>query len=327
MSAAAAVVAANEMPSGDRRAAIALLSLDEEIASKVLARMSERDVRRLAEIVEDLGEVSSGTIEKVLLELERGMVNPLAIAHTGGHRYMRKLADKAFGSDRAQKLFGVPEVQVSEPLQLLRTARATALAQLQPKVASKVISVMEPELAADVCARIADLEEIPEHAVAEASESLVRALEAVGGLASSDARSEFDGLAYSAAVVNEMATTAGDELLAKISEADDKTATRIREAMFTFEDLGRIATREIANLLRAIQSETIVVALQTAPPELREHFLASLSQRAATTLRDDLAGVQPKRLSEVEAAQREVVECAMRLAAEGKLTMPERGAE
>jgi flagellar motor switch protein FliG len=335
--------AAFEMPSGDRRAAIALLSLDEELASKVLARMSERDIRRLAEVVEDLGEVSTPTIERVLLELERGMVDPLAIARTGGHKYMRKLADKAFGADRASKLFGLPEVVVSEPLQLLRTARATALAQLladehpqiaavvltqlQPKVAAKVIAVMEPELAADVCARVAELEEIPEHAVAEASESLVRALEAVGGLASSDSRSEFDGLAYSAAMVNEMATTAGDELLAKISEADDKTATRIREAMFTFEDLGRIATREIANLLRAVQSETIVVALQTAPPELREHFLASLSQRAATTLRDDLASVQPKRLSEVEAAQREVVECAMRLAAEGKLTMPERGAE
>src|SRR5580704_4751808 len=196
----------SEVPSGDRRAAIALLSLDEELASKVLARMPERDVRRLAEIVEDLGEVSSATIEKVLLELERGIVDPLATARTGGHKYMRKLADRAFGSERAQRLFGIPTPQVSEPLQLLRTARATALAQLlseehpqiaavvltqlQPKVAAKVIALMEPELAADVAARIAELEEIPENAVAEASESLVRALEAAGGLASSDSRSE-----------------------------------------------------------------------------------------------------------------------------------------
>jgi flagellar motor switch protein FliG len=71
----------------------------------------------------------------------------------------------------------------------------------------------------------------------------------------------------------------------------------------------------------------LVVALQTATPELREHFLASLSQRASSTLRDDLGAAAPKRLSEVEAAQREVVEAAMKLAAEGKLTMPARGGE
>ncbi len=241
------------MPSGDRRAAIALLSLDEDLASKLLSRMAERDVRRLAEVVEDLGEVSSAVISNgVLGEFERGITDPLATARTGGQRYMRKLADKAFGSDRAQKLLGAPE-PVSEPLQLLRTARATALArlladehpqiaavvltQLQPKVAAKVLAAMEPDTAADLAARIAELEEIPEHAVAEASESLVRALEAAGGLATTDARSEFDGLAFSAAMVNEMDTTAGDELLAKIAEADDKAATRIREAMFTFEDL------------------------------------------------------------------------------------------
>lgn len=330
--------------SGDRRAAIALLSLDEELASKVLARMPEHEVRRLADIVEDLGDVSSATIDKVLLELERGMVDPLAIAKTGGQKYMRKLADKAFGSEKAHKLFGNQITAASsEPLQLLRSARIPTLAQLlaeehpqiaavvitqlQPGIAAKVLALMEPEASADLAMRISELEEIPEHAVAEASESLVRALEAAGGLASSDSRSEFDGLAFSAAMVNEMASNAGDELLQKIGEHDERAATRIREAMFTFEDLGRIAAREIANLLRSVQSETVVTALQTAMPELKEHFLSSLSQRAATTLRDDLSAAAPKRLSEVEQAQREIVEAAMRLGAEGKLTMPARGGD
>nr|HEX4316668.1 FliG C-terminal domain-containing protein [Kofleriaceae bacterium] len=330
-----------EILSGDRRAAIALLSLDEELASKVLSRMAEHDVRRLADVVEDLGEVSASMIERVMLDLERGMIDPLATARTGGQKYMRKLADKAFGTDKAQKLFGLPEPSMSEPLALLRTARENALAQLlaeehpqiaavvltqlPAKMASKVLMLMEPDMAADLASRISEIEEIPEHAVAEASESLVRALEVAGGLATSDTRAEFDGLAFSASLVNEMSSTAGDELLAKIAEGDEKAATRIREAMFTFDDLARINTREIANLLRAVQSEVVVAALQTATPELREHFLTSLSQRAQATLRDDLSSAQPKRLSEVEAAQREIVDAAMRLGAEGKLTMPERG--
>ena len=255
---------------------------------------------------------------------------------------MRRLADRAFGIDRAQKLFGVP-APTPEPLQLLRGARVSALAQLladenpqiaavvltqlAAEIAARVLALMPPDISADLATRISELEEIPEHAVTEASESLVRALESIGGLANSDVRAEFDGLAFSAAIVNQMSSSAGDELLGKIAEADEQAATRIREAMFTFDDLTRISTREMGNLLRAVQSETLVTALQTATSELRDHFLASLSQRAAATLRDDLAAAAPKRLSEVEGAQREIVEAAMKLATEGKLTMPNRGGE
>lgn len=327
---------------GPHKAAIALLSLDEEVASRVLSKMAEQDVRRLVDAVDQLDEVAGDTIANVLEELERGLVSPLAMVRSGGTKYVRKLADRAFGTEKAQKLFGVPAAP-SEPLQLLRTARVTSLAQLlveehpqvaavvitqlQASFAAKVLAEMPPEVAADLASRIADLEEIPEHAVAEASESLVRALEAAGGLASSDQRAEFDGLAFSASIVNEMSTEAGDELLGRIAEGDEKIATRIREAMFTFEDLERIAAREMGQLLRGVQSEVLVTALQTAAPSLRDHFLSSLSQRAAATLRDDLSAASPKRLSEVENAQREIVEVAMKLAGEGKLTMPARGGE
>jgi flagellar motor switch protein FliG len=338
----ATLPAIQKQPSGPQKAAIALLSLDEEVAALVLAKMAEHDVRKLVDAVEDLEDVAPQIIENVLTDLERGLTNPLAMVRSGGSKYVRKLADRAFGSDRAQKLFGVAPPP-SEPLQLLRTARvgslaqllgeehpqiaAVVLTQLAPGVASKVLAEMPDALAADLTARISNLDEIPEHAVAEASESLVKALESMGGLAGSDARAEFDGLAFSAAIVNEMSSDDGDELLGKIAESDEGCASRIREALFTFEDLDRIAPREMGNLLRQIQTEALVTALQTATPELRDHFLSSLSQRAAATLRDDLAAAPPKRISEVEAAQREVVETAMKLAAEGKLTMPARGGE
>jgi flagellar motor switch protein FliG len=327
---------------GPKKAAIALLSLDEEIATQVLSKMPEADVRKLVDAVEQLDDVGGDVIASVLEELERGIQSPLAMVKSSGTKYVRKLADAAFGTERAQKLFGVV-APPSEPIQLLRTARVNAIAQLlgeeHPQiaavvltqlpagVAAKVLGLMSQEAAADLTARISELEEIPEHAVAEASESLVRALEIAGGLANSDARSEFDGLAFSAAIVNELSTEAGDDLLGKIAERDESISTRIREAMFTFEDLQRIAVRELGNLMRSVQSETLVTALQTATSELRDHLLASLSQRASATLRDDLAAASPKRLSEVESAQREVVDAAMKLAGEGKITMPQRGGE
>jgi len=333
---------AAESLTGPRRAAIALLSLDEDVAAMVLKKMSETDIRRLSEAIEELGTVGTDLIIRVLENLERDIIDPLAVVRSGGPAYMRKLADKAFGVDKAQKLFKVPP-PTPEPLMLMRSAKPNALAQLlseehpqiaavvltqlPPRVASKVLALMEPELAAELASRISELEEIPEHAVTEASESLVRALEAAGGLAGSDSRAEFDGLAFSASIVNEMTQDDGDNLLGKIAERDEQAASRIREAMFTFEDLQRIAQREMGNLLRSVQSEVLVTALQTATPELKEHFLGSLSQRAAATLRDDMASAPPKRISEVEAAQKEIVEAAMRLSAEGKITLPARGSE
>jgi flagellar motor switch protein FliG len=329
---------------GPQKAAIALLSLDEEVATQVLAKMAEADVRRLVEAVEQLDDVGGDVITSVLEDLERGITSPLAVVRTGGTKYVRKLADAAFGSDRAQRLFGsVAVAPITNPLELLRTARVNAIAQLLTEehpqiaavvltqlhapVAAKVLALMPTDQAADLAARISELEEVPEHAVAEASESLVRALELAGGLATSDARQVFDGLAFSAAIVNEMSSEAGDELLGKVAERDETIASRIREALFTFEDLLRIASRELGNLMRAVQSETLITALQTATSELRDHLLGALSQRAAATLRDDLSTASPKRLSEVEAAQREVFEAAMKLGGEGKLTMPGRGGE
>ena len=336
-----AVANQNTLP-GPHKAAIALLSLDEEVAALVLGRMAEHDVRKLVDAVDELDDVSSETIAKVLGEYEQGLTSPLAMVRSGGNKYVRKLADRAFGYEKAQKLFGVAPPP-SEPLQLLRSARVNSLAQLladehpqiaavvltqlAPGMAAKILNLMPKPVASDLAMRISELDEIPEHAIAEASESLVRALEAAGGLSSNDPRSEFDGLAFSAAIVNELTQEEGDELLGGIAESNETAASRIREAMFTFEDLQRIATREMGGLLRSIQSEVLVTALQTGTPELREHFLASLSQRAASTLRDDLGAAAPKRLSEVEAAQREVVEAAMKLAAEGKLTMPSRGGD
>jgi flagellar motor switch protein FliG len=168
---------------GPQKAAIALLSLDEEIATQVLGKMTEPDVRRLVEAVEALDDVRSEVITSVLEDLERGISSPLAVVKTGGTKYVRKLADAAFGSDRAGKLFGVI-TPPTDPLQLLRTARVNAIAQLlteehpqiaavvmtqlESSVAAKVLALMPQDTAADLTARISELEEIPEHAVAEA---------------------------------------------------------------------------------------------------------------------------------------------------------------
>ena len=324
---------------GRQSAAIAVLALDEELAAQILAQLEEPDLKALAKAVDELDVVKDETLARVIEDLEKALTGPMSVSRAGGRAYMRKIATAALGDDRAQELFAAPAPPPVNTTELLRSARVSTLAdllveehpqiaavvltQLPARTTSKVLSLMPAAVAADLLARVAELDEIPD--LAEASESLVRALAAAGGLATSDQRSEFDGLAFSAQILNELPQDEGDKLLEQVADRDDAAARRIREAMFTFEDLMRIDGREIAGLLRAIQADTLVVALQTAANDPRDHFLNALSKRAAATLRDDLSAMPPKRVSEVEAAQREIVELTMRLAAEGKLTLPPRG--
>ena len=211
-------------------------------------------------------------------------------------------------AERAQKLFGIA-APPSEPLQLLRTARvnvARAAARrgapadrrrrADPAAAARrregARADAAAEIAADLAARISELEEIPEHAVAEASESLVRALEAAGGLATQRcARRVRRPRVLAPSIVNEMSSDAGDELLGEIAERDETIATRIREAMFTFEDLA--ADRRLARWADCCARSRARRSSPRCRPrrrELRDHFLgvavaARRARRCATTCR------------------------------------------
>jgi flagellar motor switch protein FliG len=339
-----AMNAAKHNLSGPHKAAIAVLALDEELAAKVLSQLDEDDLRKLARAVNELDHVGDDTLAVVFEELDRALHGKGAsVIGAGATAYMRRLTGSAIGEERAARLFAPVAAAEPAPIEVLRTARVEALAdllieehpqiaamvltQLPARLASKVLRQMPAQAAGDLLARLSDLDEVPEHAVTEASESVVRALASAGGLSTSDRRADFDGLAFSAALLNEMPKDDGDRMLERVAEHDDAAAKRLREAMFTFEDLMRVDQRQMATLLRAASNEALITALQTAGDDLREHFLGALSKRAAGTLRDDLAAMPPRRVAEVEAAPREIVELATRMAAEGTLQLPPRGEE
>jgi flagellar motor switch protein FliG len=70
-----------------------------------------------------------------------------------------------------------------------------------------------------------------------------------------------------------------------------------------------------------VQSESLVIALKGATPELREKVFRNMSTRAAETLREDLEARGPVRLSEVETEQKELIKITRRLADEGEIVI------
>ena len=122
-------------------------------------------------------------------------------------------------------------------------------------------------------------------------------------------------------------TTVETAVLDFVREADNDLAQKIMDNMFTFDDLVNLDDKGIQSLMKEVQSESLVIALKGASPELRERILKNMSTRAAETLREDLETRGPVRLSEVEAEQKEMLKIVRRLADEGQIVLGGGGDE
>jgi flagellar motor switch protein FliG len=91
--------------------------------------------------------------------------------------------------------------------------------------------------------------------------------------------------------------------------------------MYSFEDLGAIDQRAMRELLKAVPGDRLTLALKTASEQLRNHLFSGMSKRAADRVKEDLDLLGAVRLSDVEEAQREIVEIALRLESEGVLSL------
>ncbi len=324
---------------GPEKAALFLLAIEEDVAQKIIVHLDGEELRRLATSAEHLSQVAPEAIASAFEEFERKMGEHQLPRGAGA--YLKRLTASSLGDERARKLFEAPP-PLPDPIETLRGARTTQLAELlqeeHPQVAAVVLSQLGREQASavlkvlpqdkqvELLRRLSMLSEVPEQMVQVASEALAGAL-ASGGTNTEGLRKAFNGVSFAAGLLNEMAPSDSESLLEKLQSLDDVLAPKVREAMFTFEDIGRVPTRQLQLLMREVQSDQLLIALKTATEDLREKFLSAVSSRAAAAMRDDLEALPPTRLSDVEKAQREIVDTALRLVAEGKLTLPGRGGD
>jgi flagellar motor switch protein FliG len=134
-------------------------------------------------------------------------------------------------------------------------------------------------------------------------------------------KTSLGGVKTAAEILNMLGTSAETAVLDYIRETDNDLAQKIMDNMFTFDDLEKVDDKGIQVLMKEVQSESLVVALKGASPELREKIFRNMSTRAAETLREDLESRGPVRLSEVEAEQKEMLKIVRRLAEEGQVVL------
>ena len=134
-------------------------------------------------------------------------------------------------------------------------------------------------------------------------------------------RSSLGGVKTAAEIINLMGASVETAVLDFVRDADNDLAQRIMDNMFTFDDVEKIDDKGIQALLKEVQTESLVIALKGATPELREKVFKNMSTRAAESLREELESRGPVRVSEVEAEQKELLKVVRRLADEGQIVL------
>ncbi len=324
---------------GVEDAAILLMSIGEAEASEVFKHLSPKEVQSVGEAIAKMKSIPRERVESVLGKFAQ-TAGEQSMLVSNNDEYVRSVLRKALGDDKANLLIDriLTGGDVSG-IENLKWIDATSVAELlrneHPQIVAAILvhhefdqaSLVLKELAErqrnEVLVRIATLDGIQPSALRDLNEMMGKVLAGGDKLK----KTALGGPKAAAEIINMLGSAVETSVLDFVREADADLAQRIMDNMFTFDDLQKLDDGAIQTVLKEVQSESLVIALKGAPPEMRDKVFKNMSKRAAETLREDLESRGPVRLSEVEAEQKEMLKIVRRLADEGQLVLGGSGGD
>lgn len=324
---------------GASRAAILLLTLGEQSAAQVLQHMGPKEVQRLGSAMATTKNITQSQVNEVLSEFLElaGRHTALGVDSEG---YVRSVLVRALGEDRANGLMerillgggshGFDTLKWMEPRAVAEMMRnehpqiiAIILAYLESDHAAAVLAQLPQRIRSDVVMRIATLDAVQPAALQTLNEMLEKQVSGTSSVHSSTV----GGPKIAAEILNFADSTLEGEILDQLKESDPDLGQEIQDLMFVFDNLCDLDDKGMQTVLREVSSESLLLALKGTDNALKEKVFKNMSKRAGEMLREDLEAKGPVRVSEVEAAQKEILSIARRLADEGQLSLGSRGGE
>lgn len=324
--------------SGSKKAAILLLALGDEMASKILSHMEDQEIRQITPHIANTADTPVSLVDAVLEEFEKNLINPTTIP-MGGKEVARKVLGRAMGEERAEALMRemAPIMPFSPPFQSLKEVDPRVMANFMqaehPQTMAIILSYLEPEQSAatlkelpeelqvECLMRMATLDRISGDVLHEIDEVMRNQIRVGGGTYTGTDRKKGKSLAPVAKVLNYMEKSSVDGLMASLNERNPELANKISDLMFVFNDLTLVDDRGVQAILREVSRDDLMMALKGANDEVKEIIYRNMSDRARQMLEEDMEVMGPVRLSEVERAQKAVVKVASRLESEGKIVV------
>ncbi len=314
---------------GLQKAAVILMSIDEEASTRLFGMMREEEIKEISHTMSALGSVKSEVVENVFSEFltkfsETGPV-------VGSMESTERLLERALGKDKVagimenisgpagrttwDKLNNVGEDTLATYLKNEHPQTvALVLSKVKTQQAAKVLGVLPDELALEVIMRMIAMEPVKREVLVGIEKTLQS--EFMSNLASTKKMDSFETIAE---VFNNFDRNTEAKFMGLLEAKAPESATRIRELMFTFDDLIGVDAKGIQTLMRQVDKDKLAVALKGASKEMRELFFSNMSERAAKIMQEDMASKGPVRMKDVDEAQMTVVNLARDLAESGDI--------
>lgn len=311
-----------------------LRELGEETAAAVLREMDDLSVSRISVAMSNLKGVSPQQREDIMVSFAAD----LGITAIGGDsmKFLSRVLMNALGETQAKEIldrlrrnerrsiFQLPPNTDARTLAMQMAHErpqtiALLLAHIPHEMGANLLTYLPEPLAAEALYRFSNLDVVSPSVVKELRDMLDELAMQTG--TGGRRVTNLGGAKQTADILNHFPSAMSDNVLGAIEERDSKTAEKIRENLFTFIDLGRLPDRSLQLLLREVPQDKLAPALRLVDTELRDRFFQNLSARQVEVLKEELTSGPPIRRSDALAAQGEIVDAALRLAAEGRITI------
>jgi len=324
---------------GTQKSAILMMLLGEDEASEILRNLDPREVQHLGRAMYSVQGLDQDTVNKVLDEFLTIIKEQTSLG-LGAGNYIRNVLNKALGEDKAQSVLSrITPSSSNQPIEILDWMDSKSIAELitdeHPQIIALVISYLDfgvgadvlgllPEdVQPDVIARIATLETVQPDALKELEVVMQKKFAANTNLRAS----QVGGVPAAAKIMNFTKQAMEARIMKSLGKEDKNLMIAIQESMFVFDNLIMSDDKSLQTLLRGLDTEDLVLALKGADEPLREKLFACMSSRAAANLQDEIEALGPVRLTEVQEAQKRIINVARRLSDEGSIVLAGRGGD
>ncbi|MBL0687426.1 MAG: flagellar motor switch protein FliG [Sulfurospirillum sp.] len=308
------------------KVAILLIQLGEDITTNLFSSMEIDVVTNISKYIASLKNIDKSVANAVLEEFH-AILQSNQYIRSGGIEYAKEILHRTFGSEIAQKIldklsksmegiqnFGyLSQIKPQQIADFIITEHpqtvALILSHMDSTGAAETISFFPDELKSEVTIRMANLGDISPAVVKRVSAVLENKLEALTSY-----KVEVGGPRAVAEILNRLGQKASKSTITYIEKADEDLAKVIKDMMFTFEDIIKLDSTGIREILKVVDKKDLMVALKGSPDEHRDKFLENMSQRAQDAFLEETSFLGAVRVKDVEETQRRIVDEVRRLA-------------
>ncbi len=323
--------------SGADKAAIFMLSLEQDQSAKLFELMDVEEIKELSMTMANLGTIDSEVVERLFIEFadQLSSTGSLVGSYDSTERLLLQTIDQEkvdlimeeirgpAGRTMWDKLGNVNEQVLANYLknEYPQTV-AVVLSKIKPDHASRVLAVLPENFAMEVIMRLLRMETVQKE-ILDGVEKTLRT-EFMSNLASSQRQDSHEQMAN---IFNSLDRSTENRFMGALEERNRESAERIKGLMFTFEDLARIDPSGVQALLRQVEKDQLAMALKGGSDDIKDLFFKNMSERAAKMMQEDMEAMGPVRLKEVDEAQGNVVQTAKTLADSGEIVISGGGEE